>query len=532
MRNILTLLSLVIGLSAFGQSAFNMTLEGSLSYQNECNDIWGWTDPNSGIEYALVGTTAGVSIVDVSDATNPTKKQFVQGPYGIWRDLKTWGNYAFVTHDMTFGWNTAPDQGLLIINLDSILGTPTYKAWNAVIPLANGSSDTLKTAHNLWIDEQGKCYVFGANVSQGGALIFDLATDPWNPTYLGMYDQYYLHDGMVRGDTLWGSAVYAGKFVVVDVDKPDSTYLLGSKGTPGSVTHNTWVSDDNTVLFATDEIGAAYLTAYDVTDMANLTELDRIQTSLGTGVIPHNAHVYGQWVVTSYYTAGVQIVDAKFPEVLVEVGYYDTSPYANGGFYGNWGAYPYFESELVVCSDIEQGLFCLEPTYVEASRVHVEVYDSLTGAPLSNASVVFQDAGLNGVTNIDGWSDHGTPLHSMDTIVVSKPGYAAVSTTYQWLEGEFDTLRVGLIDTTVFGVEEDDAIGQWRISPNPSHGHFAIDEAVDGTYELFDIRGRTLEQNTFSAGQWNLRRAYPSGTYILRVEAQGRWMQEMVRIEP
>ena len=57
-----------------------------------------------------------------------------------------------------------------------------------------------------------------------------------------------------------------------------------------------------------------------------MTELDRIQSLPGTTVIPHNAHVYGQWVVTSYYTSGVQIVDAKYPELLVEVGYYDTSP--------------------------------------------------------------------------------------------------------------------------------------------------------------------------------------------------------------
>ena len=35
------------------------------------NDIWGWTDPETGKEYALVGRVDGTSFVDVSDPANP-----------------------------------------------------------------------------------------------------------------------------------------------------------------------------------------------------------------------------------------------------------------------------------------------------------------------------------------------------------------------------------------------------------------------------------------------------------------------------
>ena len=35
------------------------------------NDIWGWTDPTTGNEYALVGKENGVSFVDVSTPTAP-----------------------------------------------------------------------------------------------------------------------------------------------------------------------------------------------------------------------------------------------------------------------------------------------------------------------------------------------------------------------------------------------------------------------------------------------------------------------------
>ena len=201
---------------------------------NDNNDIWGYTD-SVGTEYALVGTTAGVSIVDIS-GVQPQKKQFIQGPYSIWRDLKTWEHYAYVTHDNPFVWNTIPSQGLLIIDMDSVnQPSPRFKTINFPIPDTLGGYDTLKTAHNLYIDENGFCYLFGANIRTGGALIFDLNDDPWNPTYVGMWDTYYLHDGMVRGDAE-GSAVYEGLYVVVDVTAKDSSYMMASKGTPNAFT--------------------------------------------------------------------------------------------------------------------------------------------------------------------------------------------------------------------------------------------------------------------------------------------------------
>jgi hypothetical protein len=35
------------------------------------NDVWGWTDPVTGREYALMGRTTGTSFVDVTDPANP-----------------------------------------------------------------------------------------------------------------------------------------------------------------------------------------------------------------------------------------------------------------------------------------------------------------------------------------------------------------------------------------------------------------------------------------------------------------------------
>jgi choice-of-anchor B domain-containing protein len=35
------------------------------------NDIWGWTDPQDGKEYAIMGRTNGTAFVDISDPYNP-----------------------------------------------------------------------------------------------------------------------------------------------------------------------------------------------------------------------------------------------------------------------------------------------------------------------------------------------------------------------------------------------------------------------------------------------------------------------------
>ena len=66
----------------------------------------------------------------------------------------------------------------------------------------------------------------------------------------------------------------------------------------------------------------------------------------------------------------VTIVDAHRPDNLIETGYYDTSPGSSGnGYNGCWGVYPYFSNSLIAASDIEEGLFILQPDYQRASHL-------------------------------------------------------------------------------------------------------------------------------------------------------------------
>ena len=333
----------------FSQESLNMDLVGNLAYPQGTNDIWGYADGNN--EYALVGTVTGFSVVDITNPSNPEELFFIDGSSSTWRDVKTWGKYAYVT--------TEASDGLLIVDLSDENGQ-TYVY----------TEEFFTTSHNIYIDENGYAYIFGADTGNGGAVILDLNNDPMAPTLAGVFDDYYLHDGMVRGDTLWGSAIYAGVFSVINVADKSNPTIMSSHPTSCNFTHNAWISDDNNYLFTTDETAGCYVGSYDVSDIYDIQEIDLIQEWTGDGasgsqenVIPHNTHVLGDYLITSYYTSGVTVIDASDPFNLIEVAYYDTSPMTGGSFDGCWGAYPYLPSGLILATDQQEGLFILHTPY-------------------------------------------------------------------------------------------------------------------------------------------------------------------------
>src|SRR5690606_35734639 len=162
---VLNLLPLVVS------AQVNMDLLGYLDIASmhsvELNDIWGYTD-ESGNEYALVGTTGGTSIVDVTDPANPVEVKWIPGMNSIWRDLKVYNDYAYVT--------TEASEGLLIIDLTPLPASTTLPTTHYFGP----SGDQWQSAHNLW-QADGYVYIFGANRDNGGIIILDVATDPMNP---------------------------------------------------------------------------------------------------------------------------------------------------------------------------------------------------------------------------------------------------------------------------------------------------------------------------------------------------------------
>ena len=97
MKKALTLFLICLTFLANAQSGWNMNLLGTYDYPTtEGNDIWGWVDDNNN-EYALVGLRSGFSVVNVTNPSSPSEEFFISDVNSTWRDIKTWGNYAYVT---------------------------------------------------------------------------------------------------------------------------------------------------------------------------------------------------------------------------------------------------------------------------------------------------------------------------------------------------------------------------------------------------------------------------------------------------
>lgn len=394
----------------------NMTQIGyldvvSLNGNSDANDIWGYADGN-GNEYAIVGLNDGTSVIDVTDPTNPTEVFYEAGMNSIWRDIKTWGNHAYVT--------TEAQNGLLIIDLSSLPGNT-----NLATNYYNGpSGNEWQSAHNLYIDENGFCYIFGANRGEGGTIILDLNTDPMNPVEVGEEDTYYTHDGVIRGDTLYQAHINDGFFTLTDVSDKANPIFLGQQNSPGNFAHNLWFSDDANYIYTTDEITNGFIGEYDISDPNNIVETDRVQSSPGMNVIPHNVHFFNDYIITSYYRDGVTVHDVSNKGNMIEVGNYDTSPAFSGdGFNGCWGVYPWLPSGNIIASDIENGLHVLGVTYTRGCYLEGVVTNSITNNPINDVAI--EIIGNNIVNATDVIGEYATGLATAGTydIVYSNPSY-------------------------------------------------------------------------------------------------------------
>ncbi|MGB1205914.1 MAG: choice-of-anchor B family protein [Chitinophagales bacterium] len=429
--NILYLLLLiVVSQNSFAQ--WNTTFVGQIDYEAGANDIWGF-EKNSR-EYALVGLQNGFSIVDISNASEPEELFFVAGVNTTWRDVKTFQERAYVVNDNS--------TGMLIVDLSNLPTAIDTVTWTG--GLWQDEMIVHENAHNIFIDENGIAYLCGTN--DDSTLMLDLNIDPINPPIVGRYDDAYVHDLFVRNDTMWTAQVYAGNFAVVDISDKENYNVLATQTTPNNFTHNLWLSNNGKHLFTTDEKGGSFITAYDVSDLDNIEEIDRYQSSYGMGVIPHNVFVEDNFLIASYYRDGVRILDATYPYNLIEVAYYDTSPFPPAtGFQGCWGVYPYLASQKMIASDRQEGLVIFDADYQQAAYVEGTVTNATTNAPLANVQITINDS-LNYPTQTDfsGFFATGFAESGTYTLTAEVYGFETQNITVNFVNGELIDLDIAL----------------------------------------------------------------------------------------
>ncbi len=377
-------------------------------YDVSLNDVWGYED-ELGNEYAIVGLYNGISIVEVSNPNNPVELFRSYGPETVWRDVKVFGDHAYVTNENR--------NGMRIYNL-SVL------PYSYTIPnkeFQGGVGKEFETAHNIFIDEKGRAYVVGTD--RGGMIIYDLTEDPWNPKEIGFYDQNYIHDIYVENDTAYSAMISDGYFKILDVSNPNSINFISSHPTKDLQTHNTWISDNGNHLFTTDEVNGGEIGVYDISDKTDPEKIERYKSRELGDEMPHNVIIKDSIAFVSYYTDGVIALDVSNPENVLEVDRFDTYKQGSGpGSSGNWGVYPFLKSGNILVSDIENGLYILGYEHKNAGYLEGVVSDKETGFPL-NAVKVQVVGGKSDKTYFDGEYKVGEIGTGTITVVFSLSGY-------------------------------------------------------------------------------------------------------------
>jgi len=514
----LVILILLTSFTLFAQNV-NTTFRSKLTYPGQTlANIWGYE--SRGQEYALVGGAQGLIIVDITNPDAPQQIVQIPGPNNLWKEIKTYKHYAYVTSE--------GGQGIQVVDLTA-LPAPTvqshfYKGDGAIL-------NQLNTIHALHIDEtKGFLYAWGGSLFGGGAKIFDLNADPYNPKYVGKYDQLgYIHDGYVDNDTMYSCHIYAGQFAIVNMANKSAPELINTQTTPGAFVHNTWITDDRRTILATDEVNNSFLSAWDVSDPTDIKALDKIQSNPGSNSMVHNTYVRKNWAVTSWYKDGFTIVDITRPENLIQVGNYDTYPSGQGGgSSGCWGVYHNFTSGNIIASNIDVAgageLWILTPNYVRACYLEGKITDAITGASLPNAQiqVVGTTPLLQELSAINGLYKTGQQSEGYYNVRVSKSGYQDFETFVYFQRGEVILLDVPLFPTglrTVSGtvVKHSDGLpvanasvwlyGAQNYGPvtTDAAGAFNFNNISQGTYDfvasapglgLGILAGQTLTANT------------------------------------
>jgi choice-of-anchor B domain-containing protein len=332
------------------------------------NDSWGWTDPEDGKEYAIMGLSNGTAFIDISNPTEPVYlgKLPTHTQASIWRDVKVYNNYAFIVSE-------APGHGMQIFDL-----TRLRNVSNAPATFTNDAHyDDFGKAHNIVINpEQPYAYVVGSLTYEGGPHIVDIS-DPLNPIFAGGYSgSFYTHDAQVvtyngPDPDYAGREIFLGsnadEVVFVDVtDKSNPILISDISYTNVKYTHQGWLTEDQRYFFLGDELDETLLGFKTKTLIFDLEDIDNPvirQEYFGpTDAIDHNGYIVGNTYYLSNYRAGLRMLDISGVDdgEVNEVGFFDTYPENDDSeFNGVWSNYPYFESGNIVISDIDRGFFLI-----------------------------------------------------------------------------------------------------------------------------------------------------------------------------
>jgi len=344
------------------------------------NDIWGWTDPGTGHEYALVGRSDGTAFVDVTIPERPVYVGNLPMTAGsranVWRDIKVYKDHAYVVAD------GAGEHGMQVFDLSQLRAVENMPVTFEETALYRN----IHSAHNIVINEAtGFAFAVGASgggeTCGGGLHMIDIR-DPAAPVFAGCFADTstgrrktgYSHDAQC--------VIYHGP----DTQHQGREICIGSnetalsisdvtdKGSPVAISvavypkvayaHQGWLSEDHMYFYMNDEgdepqelVDGTRTLIWDVTDLDDPILVHEYIAE--TTTTDHNLYIKGNLMYQANYGSGLRILDITTPDDPVEIGFFDTTPNEGGGG-GAWSTYPYFESGVIVVTSMGEGLFVLK----------------------------------------------------------------------------------------------------------------------------------------------------------------------------
>ncbi len=334
------------------------------------NDSWGWTDPTTNKEYALMGMNNGTVFVDITNTENLVYLGKLPTATGnsIWRDIKVYQNHAFIVSE-------ASGHGMQVFDLTRLRSVTSAPETFTADAYYTGFGK----AHNIVINEtSGYAYAVGTSSFGGGAHFVNIQ-DPLNPVAAGGYaTDGYSHDAQVvtynGPDTDYsGMEILIGsntdEVVIADISDKSNPTSISTFNYPNiGYTHQGWFTEDQRYFIVGDELDELYglvsntrMLIFDLLDLDNPVLLSTYNGP--TEAIDHNGYVNGNTYYLANYRAGVRMHDISniAAGTMTETGFFDTFPSSNSSaFNGVWNVYPYFASGNIVVSDIEGGMFIIK----------------------------------------------------------------------------------------------------------------------------------------------------------------------------
>ena len=350
------------------------------------NDMWGWTDPATGSDYALVGAAEGVVFVDISDPKRPNVVGILPTASTaggeFWRDLKVYADHVFVVseHD---------EHPMQVFDLTELRDATEYTTFSETALYSGTEDEHVDHAHNIVINTDiGHAYIVGSHSAGGGLHIVDV-TDPANPTFAGVFaDHGYTHDSQCvqysgpdsdyhgrslcfSSNATFDGSPFLNTLSIVDVTDPANPIAISETEYPNDgYSHQGWLTDDQRYFLHNDELDELFFGLKTTTRIFDLADLDNPVLSATvehrTEAVGHNAYIDGRYLFASNYTAGLQVFDVTdvASGELPEVAYFDVFPETDAASFagGTWSNYPYFAQKGVVAvSSMDRGLFILQP---------------------------------------------------------------------------------------------------------------------------------------------------------------------------